>query len=147
MANTAAPTTTKSRRITTTTTATNTIAPAAVVVEREETKDLELQLEKKITIATDGIQQQYFTNQLRHLNKQELSNATIGERQNIETICDYIIAMVTEINPSIMYRAHQLQVLCYLSEFYHNQKLFSKMTRVDVVGYVITTYTTHQFAN
>jgi integrase len=43
--------------------------------------------------------------------------------------------MITEINPSIMYRANQLQILYYLSEFYHNQKLF-KMTRADVVEYL-----------
>jgi hypothetical protein len=43
--------------------------------------------------------------------------------------------MITEINPSIMHRANQLQVLYYLSEFHHNQKLF-KMTRADVVEYL-----------
>jgi len=31
--------------------------------------------------------------------------------KNIETICDYIIAMNAEINPSLMHKANQITVL------------------------------------
>ena len=48
-------------------------------------------LERKITFATDGLIN-YVVKRLRN----------IGIRQNIETVCDYIIAMNAEINPSIM---------------------------------------------
>ena len=52
--------------------------------EEEEEAKKELQLEKKISIATEGIQQQYFANQLRRLKqKRTSSKIAIGEeRQN-----------------------------------------------------------------
>jgi integrase len=63
------------------------------------------------------------------------SSAVVG-RQNIETICNYFIALGAEINPSLMYKRNKLQVLCLLSEFYNNQKLFSDMIRNDILAYL-----------
>ena len=52
---------------------------------------------------------------------------------------NYLIAMKAELNSSIMHKANILVVLCHLSEFYHNQnKLFSDMTRDDIVSYLDT---------
>jgi integrase/recombinase XerD len=111
--------------------------------QKEETEE-ELKLERKITIATDGLVN-YVIRKLRSLEEQKTSSlpsssstisiAIVGKR-NIETICDYLIAMNAEVNPTIMHRRNQLLVLSYLSEFYHNQKLFSKMTRNDILAYL-----------
>ena len=80
---------------------------------------------KWFAIATEGL--------LDHVVKR-LRNIKLKE--NIEVICDYIIAMYAEINPSVMHRKNQLMVLSHLSDFCNNQKLFSKMTRNDVLGYL-----------
>jgi hypothetical protein len=96
-------------------------------------------LERKIAIATRGLDN-HFIIHLRRLQR----------RQNIETICNYIIAMNTEINPVLAHKKDQLQVLCYyLSEYYCNQnqnqnnknnqnknKSFYEMTRDDILGYL-----------
>jgi integrase/recombinase XerD len=114
--------------------------------EREEEK--KLKLERKIAIATEGLLD-YIVKRLRSLEGKEttttatspspsiavVSAAAIG-RQNIEIICNYLIAMNAEINPAIMSRRNLLVVLCYLSEFHHNKKLFSKMTRDNVLAYL-----------
>jgi hypothetical protein len=47
--------------------------------EEEEEEKKELQLEKKIAIATDGIQQQYFANQLRGLTKTNIITIIIKD--------------------------------------------------------------------
>jgi integrase/recombinase XerD len=92
----------------------------------DEEKDfIKLKLERKIAIATEGLLD-YVIKKLRK----------VRTRQNIEAICDYIIAMNAEINPNIMYRKNHLLVLCYLSEFYNNQKLFSQMKREDILSYL-----------
>jgi hypothetical protein len=59
-------------------------------------------------------------------------------RQNIETICDYFIAMNSEINPSLMHKRNQMQVLCYLSEYHNNQIPFREMTTEDILAYLDT---------
>ena len=54
---------------------------------------------------------------------------------NATTICDYIQAMKTEINPSRHYKLITIQLLYYVSEF-HNQKPFADMVRDDIVAYL-----------
>jgi hypothetical protein len=56
-------------------------------------------------------------------------------KQNACTISEYLLAMNSEINPSVSYKESQLKTLCYLSDF-QNQKPFSKMTRNDVLQYL-----------
>jgi hypothetical protein len=78
-------------------------------------------LERKIIIATEGLIP-YAVKKLRGLEGKEgitttTTSAAIG-RQNIETICNYMIAVKAEINPSLMYKRNKLQVLCLLSEFF-----------------------------
>jgi hypothetical protein len=51
------------------------------------------------------------------------------------TIADYLLALNTEINPSLAYKSNQLKALCYLSTFY-KQKPFAKMSRDDVLAYL-----------
>jgi hypothetical protein len=95
-------------------------------------------LERKIAIATEGLTD-YVARRLRKIGTRR------SQQQDIETICDYIIAMNAEINPSIMYRKNQIVALCYLLEFNYNhhnsnnnydnnnnQNSFLKMTRNDI---------------
>jgi integrase/recombinase XerD len=56
-------------------------------------------------------------------------------KENTMTICNYILAMKTEINPSRQYRQTTIQILCYISKF-HNQKPFAEITRDDIVLYL-----------
>jgi integrase len=80
-------------------------------------------LDDKIESITSGLQQHF----VNLLSKQS--------DQNAETIADYILAMIIEVNPSIQYRSTQIITLCYFSNF-HKQKPFLKMTRDDVVQYL-----------
>jgi hypothetical protein len=107
--------------------------------EQTEKDSYDNKLERKIAIATQGIID-YAVRKLRRLGvqsqgKRTTAASTIG-RQNIETICNYLIAVNAEINPSIMYKINKLQVLCLLSEFHNNQKSFLQMTRNDILDYL-----------
>jgi hypothetical protein len=86
---------------------------------------LEEHLESKIRIITAGMIN-HFGNKIRLLQNTE----------NIETICDYISAMNTEINPSIFNKQSNIQVLCLLSEFHNNTKSYREMTRTDILTYM-----------
>ena len=44
--------------------------------------------------------------------------------------------MNAEINPSLMHKRNQMQVLCYLSEYHNNQKPFREMTSNDILAYL-----------
>lgn len=75
--------------------------------QKEQEQEEALLLERKIAIATEELIN-HFIVRLRRLLR----------RQNIETICNYIIAMNAEINPVLARKKEQLQVLCYyLSEY------------------------------
>ena len=41
--------------------------------------------------------------------------------ENALTICNYLIAMKTEVNPVKHYKQITIQTLCYLSEFHHQE--------------------------
>ncbi len=51
------------------------------------------------------------------------------------TLCNYLMAMKAEINPSRNYKATTLKVLCYLSKF-HKNKPFEEMDRDDALFYL-----------
>jgi integrase len=90
-------------------------------------------LERKIASATDGLVD-YFTTQL--------NNLSLKSKENTLTICDYIAALTIEVNPVVMYKRTQILVLYYLSLHCYDhtsgkqKKLFSEMTRNDVLGYL-----------
>ena len=71
-----------------------------VTAVRDDDRDNNNKLERKIAIATDGLQPQ-FIRKLKHRDT----------TKNTETICDYIIAMNAKINPSLMHKANQITVL------------------------------------
>jgi|SRR5215211_7242972 integrase/recombinase XerD len=90
-----------------------------------EEADLSSSLEQKIKLATEGFID-HFVNLLRKQSE-----------HNMEIICDYILAMNTEVNPVLAHKRNQMQILCYLSE-YCKQTPFIKMTRKDILGYLDT---------
>jgi hypothetical protein len=65
-----------------------------------------LLLERKIAIATEGL-----------VNNFIVQHRRLQPRQNIETICNYIITMNAKINPALARKKDQLQVLLYLSGY------------------------------
>jgi hypothetical protein len=120
------------------------ISAAATTTSQAQTQEQEqlTRLERKITIATESFVP-FLIKKLRSLgnnNNKDGVAAKIKEnkigRQNIETICDYLIAMNAEINPSLMHKRNQMQVLCYLSEYHNNQKPFREMTSNDILAYL-----------
>jgi integrase len=82
-------------------------------------------------------------------NDKTLEAATVGldlrfvrllkqqSKQNAFTLSKYLLAMNSEINPSVSHKESQLKTLCYLSDF-HNQKAFSNMRREDILMYLDT---------
>jgi integrase len=135
-------------KITTTTSSTSTDNNnERILITQTQTQEQLTKLERKITIATEGLLD-YVIKKLRNLatvatatvtniiTKKEKEIISAIGRQNIETICDYLISMNAEVNPTIMHKKNQLQVLCYLCEFHNNQKLFSEMTRNDILAYL-----------
>jgi hypothetical protein len=67
-------------------------ATTTITTANEESKEAALLLERKIAIATEGFVD-HITTKLRRLQS----------KQNIETICDYILAMNAEVNPSLVF--------------------------------------------
>lgn len=82
------------------------------------------QLQRKIEAITSDLQPCI----ARKISEQSEANAM--------TICNYILAMRTEINPARHYKQSTIQVLCFLSTFHNQQKTFAEMTREDIVLYL-----------
>jgi integrase len=80
--------------------------------------------------ATDGLSSRCFN---------YLSNRVLpGSRgkENVLTICDYMSSLRSEINPSDNYRRDNIIMLCDLSIFFSNAKLFEEMTRKDLLSFL-----------
>jgi integrase/recombinase XerD len=85
-----------------------------------------LQRKIKMAITDDGLIPSHAARLLREHSE-----------TNALTICDYILAMKTEVNPTVQYRQITIQVLCYLSRFCgRGQKPFKDMVRNDIVSYL-----------
>jgi integrase/recombinase XerD len=83
-------------------------------------------LEKKITLATEGITTRFSESTLRD----KLS------KENALTVADYIIAMKREINPRLNYIKSTIQFLSELSKTIGVEKHFVDMTRDDILFYL-----------
>jgi hypothetical protein len=59
-----------------------------------------------------------------------------ASRQNALTICDYMSSMTLEINSSDHYRKNTIILLCNLSIFFKNAKLFKEITREDLPSFL-----------
>jgi integrase len=92
---------------------------------QKEQKALEALFDRKVDLITAGLQPRF--------NKY-LKDEGMITRDNAHVICDYIIAMNTEINPSSNYRQTTIQVLVQLSKFL--SKPFNLMTREDVLAFL-----------
>ena len=102
-----------------TATSSTTISATAFVVDSSDNDDYN----KEVKLVTEGLQSYHAA----LLKKQS--------KQNALAIVDYLLALNTEINPSLAYKSNQLRTLTYPSEFC-KQKPFIKMTRDDVLAYL-----------
>jgi hypothetical protein len=97
-------------------------------------------LDDKIAAATEGIEGEHNNN--IHYVTAQLERTRLESEENTITICDYITSLVNETNPVPMYKRTQIQLLCYLSSHLYDKqqrrqkKLFSEMTRDDVISYL-----------
>jgi len=57
-------------------------------------------------------------------------------RENVLIICDYISSLKSEINPSRNYKCGTIIVLCRLSIFFKNDKMFKEITREDLLSFL-----------
>jgi integrase/recombinase XerD len=111
------------------TTRTRTTTTAA---EAEEEEAVVLEIERKITLATEGFS-----------TTSKISEAILRDRsklskENALTICDYIIAMKREVNPRLSYIKYTVQFLYELSKTVGIDKKFNDMmvSNEDVLLYL-----------
>ncbi len=57
-------------------------------------------------------------------------------RENVLIICDYISSLKSEINPSRNYKRGTIIILCRLSIFFKNDKMFKEITREDLLSFL-----------
>jgi integrase len=84
----------------------------------------------KIKNATEGLSSDCFN--LLH------NRVLPANKQNTLTICDYISALKSEINPSDGYRKNNILLLCTFSIFFKNAKSkhFKNVTREDILSFL-----------
>src|SRR5918994_1899356 len=81
--------------------------------------------ERKVDLITAGLQPRF---------SKYLRDSSLVSKDNAVVICDYVLAMNTEINPSNNYRQTTIQLLIQLSKFV--SKPFNLMTRDDIIGFL-----------
>lgn len=99
----------------------------AAVVEAA-TSGGDLDIERKIIFATDGLMTKFCESTLRDRSKLSRENAAV--------IVEYIIAMKREVNPRLNYIKYTIQFLSELSKIIGIGKNFIHMTRDDVLCYL-----------
>jgi hypothetical protein len=80
--------------------------------------------ERKIQIATDGLQEHYRSLLVKML------------KENALAVADFITSMNTEINPSSNHRMNCIEIIGQLSKFYDHKKPFSKMIRQHILSFL-----------
>jgi hypothetical protein len=83
--------------------------------------------ERKVDLVTEGLPAGY-AKRLNLVSQISQDNALI--------ICNYIMAMKTEINPSNNYRKTNVAILTKFLKFFRNQKSFNQITREDVLSFL-----------
>ena len=81
--------------------------------------------DRKVDLITSGLQPRF---------SKYLRDSSLISKDNAVVICDYVLAMNTEINPSNNYRQTTIQLLIQLSKFV--SKPFNLMTRDDIIGFL-----------
>src|SRR5215216_697550 len=116
--------------------------------QKQEKEDSEITpelLKQNIASITQGIEGgDNDTNNVHYISAQ-LNRLQLQSKENVLTICDYITALINETNLVPQYKRSQIQILCYLAEYYYNKQnnnkklfLFSAITRDDVISYLNT---------
>jgi hypothetical protein len=85
-------------------------------------------IDRKIENTTEGLPSECFN----YLAKRVLPVS--GE--NVLSICNYISSLKSEINPSRSYKGGTITVLCKLSIFFKNGKMFKEITREDLLSFL-----------
>jgi integrase len=83
--------------------------------------------ERKVDLITEGLAAGY---------AKRLKLVSQVSQDNALTICNYIMAMKTEINSSDSYRRTNIAILTKLSKFFRNQKSFNQIRREDVLSFL-----------
>ena len=86
-------------------------------------------LDRKITMATEGFSTHKFCEIV-------LKDRSRLSKEDALTICDCIIAMKREVNPSLSYKKNTIQFLSELSRAVGIQKKFIDMIRDDILCYL-----------
>ena len=81
--------------------------------------------DRKVDLITSGLQPRF---------GKYLRDSSLVSKNNAVVICDYVLAMNTEINPSNNYRQTTIQLLIQISKFV--SKSFNLMTRDDIIGFL-----------
>jgi integrase/recombinase XerD len=103
-------------------TSTNTTATTST---SSSLSDKDIVIKTKIENAIEGLSANCFN----YLSKRVLPGSR--GKENVITLCDYISCLKSEINPSDHYRKDTIILLCKLSIFFKNDKLFKEITRED----------------
>lgn len=100
-------------------------------LSKNKSEDLEIEIDGKITLATEGFTTTRFC-ELVLKDRNRLS------RENVLTVCNYIIAMKREINPRLCTIKNTIQFLSELSKSVGTEKQFEDMmaTRDDILLYL-----------
>src|SRR6187200_1971259 len=92
--------------------------------------DKDIVIKIKIENAIEGLSANCFN----YLSKRVLPGSR--GKENVITLCDYISCLKSEINPSDHYRKDTIILLCKLSIFFKNDKLFKEITREDFLSFL-----------
>jgi hypothetical protein len=87
--------------------------------------DVDLFLERKIRLVTEGLSHQYTDRLYNKISK-----------ENALSIIDFILSMKIETNLSNHHIKNNIMALSLLSQFHKNEKSFKVMTREDILSYL-----------
>jgi hypothetical protein len=106
-----------------------TLTTKTMIAAGEDRNQVDEVLDRKISIVTEGFTTGRFC-ELVLRDRNRLS------KENALTVCDYIIAMKTEINPRLNTIRTTVQFLSELSKAAGIEKKFVDMTRDDILSYL-----------
>ncbi|WP_196816051.1 site-specific integrase [Candidatus Nitrosocosmicus oleophilus] len=93
-----------------------------------EEEDKNRTISEKIYSITKSCSKPYFNKILIELYNHNTENAN--------TVCDYLISEETEINIKNSTKEGRIKILVWLSVFHENKKLFSKMSKQDILSFL-----------
>jgi integrase len=106
-----------------------TLTTKTMIAAGEDRNQVDEVLDRKISIVTEG----FTTDRFCELVLRERNRLS---KENALTVCDYIIAMKTEINPRLNTIRTTVQFLSELSKAAGIEKKFVDMTRDDILSYL-----------